>query len=76
MHFWATVLSGSFMHANEMTDVRVKGFKALVPGYALNILRNKSALVIGICTTFTSLVEPDICRTYVAAMFLLCSTIF
>ena len=41
------------MHANEMTDVRVKGFKALVPGYALNILRNKSALVIGICTTFT-----------------------
>ena len=41
------------MHANEMTDVRVKGFKALVPGYASNILRNKSALVIGICTTFT-----------------------
>ena len=53
VHFWATVLSGPFMHANEMTDVRVKGFKALVPGYASNILRNKSALVIGICTTFT-----------------------
>ena len=43
------------MHANEMTEVRVKGFKAFykVPGYASNILRNKSALVIGIYTTFT-----------------------
>ena len=45
------------MHANEMTEVRVKArqvskhFKVL--GYASNILRNKSDLVIGICTTFT-----------------------
>ena len=42
------------MHANEMTEVRVKGVKAFQSfRICFEYSEKQSALVIGICTTFT-----------------------
>ena len=48
--------ANSVTDASQHTKKSSKHFK--VPGIASNILRNKSALVMGICTTFTCFQTP------------------
>ena len=56
--------------ANSVTDASsaheeiFKAFQIKVPGIASNIPRNKSALVMGICTTFTCFQTPLLRLTF------------